>query len=296
MIKDNVEMLLISGENHNLMISPMSMSYIPSESEPDTSAAHRHDYSSFFLLEKGSITMLVDNEYVTMTESSVLLIAKGQVHQPVESSDIGGWVMVFDEKILDPEILISLERSADRICFFQLNDEEMAFLNNFLVNIHSIAENTIDGPFGKKLLHGMVNTLYYKLANMYWFEKTDDSNKYASRPMQITQDFKRLVRQHFKVIKKPASYAEKLHISVTYLNDTVKKTTGFPSTNFIQQEIIAEAQRQLLYSTKSVKEIAYNLGFVDSKYFIRLFSKLTSKSPTVFRKEVQKLRSDVNTK
>ncbi len=48
--------------------------------------------------------MLVDNEYVTMTASTILLIAKGQMHQPVESSDIKGWVMVFDEKILDPEI------------------------------------------------------------------------------------------------------------------------------------------------------------------------------------------------
>lgn len=296
MLDENVHLHLLSGENDDLMISPMSMSYNPSENEPDTSVAHRHDYSSLFLLEEGSMTMLVDNQYVTVTGSSVLLIAKGQVHQPVDSSDIKGWVMVFDEKILDPEILISLECSTDEICFFPVNDEEMTFLNNFLDSIYSSTDKKSDGPFGRKMLYGMVNIVYYKLAAIFWSVRTDIQDRYTSRPVQITQDFKRLVRKHFRELKKPASYAEKLNISVTYLNDTVKKTTGFPSTDFIQQEIIAEAQRQLLYTTGSVKEIAYSLGFADWKYFIRLFSKVAGKSPTVFRKEVQQQRSDSKNK
>lgn len=274
MSNDTVQLIMLSGENYDLMISPMSMSYIPSEGDPDTSVAHRHDYNSLFLLEKGSITMLVDNEYVTMNESSVLLINKGQVHQPVETFCIKGWVMVFDGKILDPEILNSLEGSPDVICCFSLTDAELAFLNDILYNINITAGKTGDGPFTNKLLHGMVNTVYYKLVNIYWSLTTNTLDSSNSRPTQITQDFKRLVRKHFREEKKPAYYAEKLNISVTYLNDTVKKITGFKSTDFIQHEIIAEAQRQLLYTTKSVKEIAYDLGFVDWKYFIRLFSKV----------------------
>ncbi|WP_230653624.1 AraC family transcriptional regulator [Chryseobacterium sp. LC2016-27] len=289
MTNDNVQLIMLSSENYDLMISPMSMSYIPSESDPDTSVAHRHDYSSLFLLEKGSITMLVDNEYVTMNESSVLLINKGQVHQPVDTFGIIGWVMVFDEKILDPEILNSLDGSQDAICCFSLNHAELAFLNDILYNINITAGKTGRGPFTNKLLHGMVNTVYYKLVNIYWSLTTNTFDSSNSRPTQITHDFKKLVRKHFKEEKKPASYAEKLNISVTYLNDTVKKITGFKSTNFIQQEITAEAQRQLIYTTKSVKEIAYDLGFNDWKYFIRLFSKVVGKSPTVYRREVKKV-------
>ncbi len=108
----------------------------------------------------------------------------------------------------------------------------------------------------QKLLHVMVNIVYCKLVNMFWSAKTDPSDIYTSQSIQITQDFKRLVRKHFRELKNSASYAEKLNISVTNLNDTVKKNTGFPSSNFIQQEIIAEAQRQLIYTTKSVKKIA----------------------------------------
>ncbi|WP_029292839.1 AraC family transcriptional regulator [Chryseobacterium hispalense] len=289
MTNNNVQLIMLSNENYDLMISPMSMSYIPSESDPDTSVAHRHDYNSLFILEKGSITMLVDNEYVTMNESSVLLINKGQVHQPVDTFGIKGWVMVFDGKILDPEILNLLEGAPDGICCFSLNHAELAFLNDILYNINITAGKTGEGPFTNKLLHGMVNTVYYKLVNIYWSLTTNTLDSSNSRPTQITHNFKRLVRKHFREEKKPASYAEKLNISVTYLNDTVKKITGFKSTNFIQQEITAEAQRQLLYTSKSVKEIAYDLGFADWKYFIRLFSKIVGKSPTVYRKEVKQV-------
>lgn len=287
MKNENVQLIELSGKTYDLMISPMSMSYIPSESDPDTSSIHRHDYNSLFILEKGSVTMVVDNQYITMSGSSVLHISKGQVHQPVETSDIKGWVMVFDEKILDPEILNSLERTSGEITLFSVDEADFAFLNNLLGNVHITVQQTAENPFGKKLLNAMVNAVYYKLADMYWSVKTNALDRYGSRPVQITQDFKRLVRSHFRDFKKPSSYAEMLNISTTYLNDTVKKHTGFPSTSFIQQEIVAEAQRQLLYTNKSVKEIAYDLGFVDWKYFLRLFSKVTGRSPTLFRKKAE---------
>lgn len=291
--KENIQLYMLSGKGYDVMVSPMSMSYIPSESDPDTSQAHRHDYYSLFLLEKGSVTMFVDNQYVAMSGPSALLVCPGQVHHPLEMSDIKGWVMIFDGKMLDAAAVGSLEQSAEEIYFFNLVQADFAFLDNCLSGIHITAESLRDAPFSRKLLQAMVNTVYFKLANIHWSAKTGVTDGLASRPVQITQDYKLLVRKHFREFKKPSAYAEKLNISVTYLNDTVKKVTGFPATGIIQQEIISEAQRELLYTRKSIKEIAYDLGFGDWKYFIRLFSKVAGKSPTAFRKEGQRIRSDV---
>jgi YesN/AraC family two-component response regulator len=50
-----------------------------------------------------------------------------------------------------------------------------------------------------------------------------------------------------------------------------------------------EAQRKLLYSNLSVKELAYELGFNDPDYFSKLFKKCTGKNVTAFLKDPQDL-------
>ena len=110
------------------------------------------------------------------------------------------------------------------------------------------------------------------------------SRNYSTRSIEITRQFRQLVKEHFPKLKKPADYASKMALTVSYLNDTVKSTTGFHATWLIQQEIFREAQRLLFYTDKSVKEVAFQLGYDDYKYFIRMFGKITGMSPASFRK------------
>ncbi|MBW8760649.1 MAG: helix-turn-helix domain-containing protein [Burkholderiales bacterium] len=46
-----------------------------------------------------------------------------------------------------------------------------------------------------------------------------------------------------------------------------------------------EAQRELAYTTLSVKHIAYKLGFSDAGCFMRFFERETGHSPSACRKE-----------
>jgi AraC-like DNA-binding protein len=48
-----------------------------------------------------------------------------------------------------------------------------------------------------------------------------------------------------------------------------------------------EARRKLQYSSLSVKELAYELGFSDPDYFSRFFKKCTGKSVSAFLKAQQ---------
>ena len=44
-----------------------------------------------------------------------------------------------------------------------------------------------------------------------------------------------------------------------------------------------EAKRQVRYSNLMIKEIAYNLGFEDPSYFVKLFKRQTGMLPSDFR-------------
>ncbi len=49
--------------------------------------------------------------------------------------------------------------------------------------------------------------------------------------------------------------------------------------------LLAEAQRQLLYSDRTAAEIAFDLGFSEAAYFSRMFRKATGRPPAAWRAE-----------
>ena len=65
----------------------------------------------------------------------------------------------------------------------------------------------------------------------------------------------------------------------------VRRLTGRSATTYIQTELALRAKRQLCYTNRSVKEVAYDLGFDDSAYFSRLFTRVVGVSPTAFRQK-----------
>lgn len=96
--------------------------------------------------------------------------------------------------------------------------------------------------------------------------------------------FNLLVETHFKKEHSVSFYAEKLNKSPKTLSNSFAKYDKSP-LQIIHERIVLEAKRQLLYTEKSSKEIAYDIGFDDASHLSRLFKKLTTLSPSVFKKQ-----------
>lgn len=101
---------------------------------------------------------------------------------------------------------------------------------------------------------------------------------------KLFKDFSLLVEQNFKKLHSVTDYANRLGVSPKSLTKHFHKIGSQTPSDFIKNRIVLEAQRQLLYSNDSVKQIAYDLGFNDSAYFTRFFKKATLKSPLQFKK------------
>ncbi len=95
--------------------------------------------------------------------------------------------------------------------------------------------------------------------------------------------FNLLVETHFKEEHSIAFYAEKLHKSPKTLSNSFAKYNKSP-LQIIHNRIVLEAKRQLLYTNKTSKEIAYDIGFEDASHLSRLFKKQTNLSPSAFKK------------
>ena len=102
----------------------------------------------------------------------------------------------------------------------------------------------------------------------------------------ILQKLKDAIEENFKTKHSPADYAEMLYISPKALAKITKTHFHKTLSSLINERIIIEAKRELYLTDKTVKEIAYELGYEDEYYFSRFFKVNADVSPQLYRDTV----------
>ena len=77
--------------------------------------------------------------------------------------------------------------------------------------------------------------------------------------------------------------ADQLHLSANYLGDLIKKETGKSAQEHIQLKMMDIAKEKVFDTSKSVSEIAFELGFKYPQHFSRMFKKSVGYSPNEYR-------------
>lgn len=99
----------------------------------------------------------------------------------------------------------------------------------------------------------------------------------------LLRQLNRLIELHFKTKHSGGEYAELLNIPIKTLGRIVKNHFQRTLTEIITERIIMEAKRELNFTSKTLKEIAYDLGFNDEYHFSRYFKNKIKVSPQSFR-------------
>ena len=102
---------------------------------------------------------------------------------------------------------------------------------------------------------------------------------------RLFKDFSLLVEQNFRNMHSVTDYANRLGLSPKSITKHFQKLGAKTPSDFIKNRILLEAKRLLIYTDKTVKEIAFELGFNDPAYFTRFFTKGIEKSPLQFKKD-----------
>lgn len=104
------------------------------------------------------------------------------------------------------------------------------------------------------------------------------------RPGQrLTMRFLSFLDAHHQERWSVARYAEALATTPHVLNAALRRSTGHLATELLRQRFVMEAKRLLMFTDRSIAEIAYDLGYEDSSHFSRAFRDLAGSTPTNFR-------------
>jgi len=113
-------------------------------------------------------------------------------------------------------------------------------------------------------------------------EGTSDGN--------LLRQVKEMIEVHYRTKHSGGEYAELLNVSIKTLGRIVKNHFQKTLTEIISEMIILEAKRDLNLSSRSIKEIAYDLGFNDEYHFSRYFKNKVKVSPQLFRNSLRNAR------
>ncbi|REC45503.1 helix-turn-helix domain-containing protein [Chryseobacterium pennipullorum] len=112
-------------------------------------------------------------------------------------------------------------------------------------------------------------------------------HKALSTPDNLAFRFHMLVDKYYKTQKNVAFYAEQLCITPNYLGVICRKQYTISPLEFIKERIILEAKNLLHSSDKSIKEIAFELGFRNFSHFSYLFRIKAGLTPKNYRKKLE---------
>lgn len=247
---------------------------------------HKHLFYELFLVSGGSMVHNADFLEFQLIPNTLFFISQGQLHIWAKNitKPLVGFRLMFNETFMTHNFikpnflfelvylnniyfnpLLAIEPNAKICTYFELLHQEYQDENR---NKHSL----------QAMLYLILNEIQ-KISNAQINNQAgnlDDLTVYK----QFLNDVENSFNQKVSI----DTYAENLFISTRQLSRVVKNLANLTLNQVIQNRRILEAKRLLKYSNLNINEIAYQCGFEDASYFIRLFKKLENCTPTEFKK------------
>ncbi|MBT1687080.1 helix-turn-helix domain-containing protein [Dawidia soli] len=250
-----------------------------------STSPHRDENYILMFQESGKSRVMIDFHEVEVHGCAALCILPGQVHHGIYTRNAVFWFIAVDSDWIHPSFRSVLMESAVRNRSIAVDPAQVSFFKDSFRLLLQLDGRWQQDPPVELTLRSMLDVCL-NLFSLAIQRDLDVQARHQTRPALITEQFRKLVLANFRVMKSPAQYAAALHISPAYLNEVVKATTGNPVSYWIHHEVILEAKRTLFYTSQSVKEIAFRLGYDDPGYFNRLFRKTTGQTPLQFREKI----------
>jgi AraC family transcriptional regulator, transcriptional activator of pobA len=231
---------------------------------------------------KGQLSCIIDLKEYSLEHNTLCYVKPGQVLQ-LQDHNAEGFILMFSPQFLNgnQEQENPLPIPFSTIGFIMgIRESDSNEMNCLL---EKICYEFIHATIAREEILKSLLKLYLRQLQSQTI-KAELSGRINAGNAYIVKRFMTLLENNYVRWKMVADYAQELSITANYLNEIIKKVTGFSARYHIQQRVITEAKRKAVYARMSMKEVAYNLGFDDIYHFSKYFKKISGSNFTEFKR------------
>lgn len=254
-------------------------------SKYDVSLPHRHNYYEVLVFTKGGGKHEIDFAAHKIKSLSIHFVAANQVHVVKRLPGSSGYSFLFSSEFTGADFQL-----AD-LAFYRAGNTRVLNLakKNFeevTALLSEVQSNFVADSKGRREeIRYLFQAILLKLQRLYMAQ----GNAVQQVPVKSKQaiQLESLIEQHYRQHWRAGDYAKEMRLSCIQLNSVCKQHFGKSTEAVIQERLMLEIKRALVYGDKSIKEICFDLNFEDPAYFIRFFKKHTGTTPLEYRKSVR---------
>lgn len=240
----------------------------------------RYDFHQVIWFKKagGNPAYSLDFKEYTIADNQVVVVFPGQIDILDTEGKEGYLFAIHNENFFHINQHIQsyyLNGYASNV-FITLDDSTSFILNRLMELIlqEYQEENRI------VLMESYMQAFLFHVSSLYEFSDT-----FKNKPDTAVSELMKLVDDNFMVERDTDFYATQLGLSNKKVNELSVKGTGKTIKQHLQERLLLEIKKEIRLGAKSLKEIAFELGFSEPAYFTRFFKQQTGMTPSEFKEK-----------
>ena len=255
-----------------------------------TDLPHRHNYYTIIWSLQATGKHIIDFKEYPILPNDIFFVSPEQVHQVITNLGSTGFVILFTPEFLEKNSIrndfisnLKLFQTSDETPPLQLNAPMTATLKTF-------ADRMLEAFHNREEMYLETIGAYLKLfliecnGHCSLFSGTNTQSVEVGK--MLVKNFKIVVEKNYMKWHQVKEYADALNITPNYLNEVIRSSVNVTAKDFIQNRIILEAKRKLIFTDKNGKEIGFDLGFEDPSHFSKFFKSNTGMAMQEFKDSI----------
>ncbi|OHC28889.1 MAG: AraC family transcriptional regulator [Pseudomonadales bacterium RIFCSPLOWO2_12_59_9] len=241
---------------------------------------HRHsDLVQLLYVQSGTAELEVEGVVHCVQQASLQVVPALSVHGFRFSQDVQGHVLSLALPLVEQlGALLEHPPLARAACYPVAGQQR--YLDTLFDSVAQ--EYSAQQPGRELMLQSLISALLVWVGRRS-LDLTRAEAQVQDRGREHLQGFTRRLETQFREHLSIEHYASELGISAAHLNALCRRLAGQSALQMINQRLLLEAKRSLVYTAMTINQVADSLGFSEPAYFSRFFKRSTGQSPKDFR-------------
>lgn len=236
-----------------------------------------------FFLEEGQVEFKQAAQQNHLGSPCILMIPSSALHGFAYSPDAKGRILTIADSMVEALLPTSsaIAVTLNQVQIISLFDDTYTFESVISLIQQIDGELMNDHPEKQAMIQTHLHQLFiilYRLLKL----KEEEGLPQENVTLKYFRQFQKSIKSG-DYTKNIPEFAQELGITSVHLNRVCQAVANKTASQLVQEHLVQEAQKYLIYTSYSISEIAYLLKFEYPNYFAKLFKKHTGLSPTEFR-------------